>query len=116
LPTLRKLNGKRGNLQCKQKNVFQQVRTAYVQSLAADRKIEAASAQIISAEEELRIAKKRMEAGIGLNIDVLNAQRDRTQAAINKSQAIVDFNTAQVQLLHDMGLISVDSVNNGMKI
>jgi outer membrane protein TolC len=97
-------------------NVFQQVRTAYVQSLAADRKIEAASAQIISAEEELRIAKKRMEAGIGLNIDVLNAQRDRTQAAINKSQAIVDFNTAQVQLLHDMGLISVDSVNNGMKI
>lgn len=48
------------------------------QSLVADIKIEKASVQIQAAEEELRIARKRMEAGVGLNIDVLNAQRDLT--------------------------------------
>jgi outer membrane protein TolC len=74
-------------------DVFEQVRTSYDQSLAADKRIESASAQIIAAEEEeLRIAKERMSAGFGLNLEVLNAQRDRTQASINKAQAIVDFN------------------------
>jgi OMF family outer membrane factor len=97
-------------------DVFEQVRTAYDQSLAADKRIESASAQIIAADEELRIAKKRMSAGLGLNLDVLNAQRDRTQASINKAQAIVDFNIAQAQLLHDVGLISVETVTGGAKI
>ena len=97
-------------------DVIVQVRTAYDQSLAADKRVESASAQIIAAEEELRIAKKRMEAGIGLNLDVLNAQRDRTQASINKAQAIVDFNIAQVQLLHDTGLISLNTAIDGVKL
>ena len=97
-------------------DVFEQVRTAYVQSLAADKRIESASAQIMAADEELRIAKKRMVAGLGLNLDVLNAQRDRTQASINKAQAIVDFNIAQAQLLHDVGLITVDTVTAGAKL
>jgi len=96
-------------------DVFQQVRTAFDQSLAADKRIEHASAQIVAAEEELRIATKRMQAGIGLNIDVLNAQRDRTQACINKARALVDFNVAQAQLLHDIGLISVGGLTTGVK-
>lgn len=96
-------------------DVFQQVRTAFDQSLAADKRIEHASAQIVAAEEELRIATKRMQAGIGLNIDVLNAQRDRTQACINKARALVDFNVAQAQLLHDVGLISVGGLTTGVK-
>jgi outer membrane protein TolC len=108
---------RQADVQAKQafKDVFRQVHIAYDQSLAAEKRIEAASAQIIAADEELRIAKKRMESGLGLNIDVLNAQRDRTQASINKAQAIVDFNIAQVQLLHDIGLISIDTVTNGVK-
>jgi outer membrane protein TolC len=109
---------RQASVQAKQsfQDVVVQVRTAYDQSLAADKRVESASAQIIAAEEELRIAKKRMEAGIGLNLDVLNAQRDRTQASINKAQAIVDFNIAQAQLLHDVGLISLNTLVDGVKI
>lgn len=105
-------------IQAKQtfQTVFEQVHVSYDQSLAADSRIERASAQILAAEEELRIAKKRMHAGIGLNIDVLNAQRDLTQASINKAQAIVDFNIAQAQLLHDVGLISLDTLTQGARI
>lgn len=97
-------------------DVFEQVRSAYDQSLASDKRIEHASAQIAAAEEELRLAKKRMQAGIGLNIDVLNAQRDRTQAYINKARAIVDFNNAQAQLAHDIGIISVSGLTNGLPL
>ena len=96
------------------KNVFEQVRTTFDQSLAADKRIDHASAQIAAAEEELRIATKRMQAGIGLNIDVLNAQRDRTQAYINKARAMVDFNVAQAQLVRDIGVISVGALSKGV--
>lgn len=105
-------------IQAKQsfQSVFEQVRTAYDQSLAADKRIEHASIQNAAAEQELVIAKKRMEAGIGLNIDVLNAQRDLTQAQINKAQAIIDFNIAQAQLLHNIGLITIETLTAGLRI
>ncbi|MBZ0188148.1 MAG: TolC family protein [Candidatus Obscuribacterales bacterium] len=97
-------------------DVFEQVRTSYTDSLAADRKIERATVQIAAAEEELRIAKKRMDAGIGLNINVINAQRDLTQARINKAQAVVEFNISQAQMLRNIGSISSDEILNGLKI
>ncbi|MBX3075043.1 TolC family protein [Candidatus Obscuribacterales bacterium] len=97
-------------------DVFDQVRSSYNNSLASDKRIDRATVQINAAEEELRIAKKRMEAGIGLNIDVLNAQRDLTQASINKSRAVIDFNVAQAQLLRDIGAISIDGILRGLKI
>ena len=95
-------------------DVYKEVRSSFDTSMASDRRIERASIQIDAAREELRIAKKRMAAGIGLNIDVLNAQRDYTQASINKARAIVDFNIAQVQLVRDVGAISVSSLLNGI--
>lgn len=97
-------------------DIFDQVRSSYNNSLASDKRIDRATVQINAAEEELRIAKKRMEAGIGLNIDVLNAQRDLTQASINKSRAVIDFNVAQAQLLRDIGAISIDGILRGLKI
>ncbi|MBX9666154.1 MAG: hypothetical protein K2X93_00990 [Candidatus Obscuribacterales bacterium] len=57
-----------------------------------------------------------MDSGIGLNIDVLNAQRDLTQASINRARAVVDFNVAQAQLLRDTGAINVDGLLHWMKI
>ncbi|MBX9687682.1 MAG: TolC family protein [Candidatus Obscuribacterales bacterium] len=95
-------------------NVFEEVRSSYDTSLAAEKRIDRASVQIRAAEEELRIAKKRMDAGVGLNIDVLNAQRDLTQASINKARAILDFNVAQAQLLRDIGAISVEGLVRGI--
>ncbi|HIA52342.1 MAG TPA: TolC family protein [Candidatus Melainabacteria bacterium] len=97
-------------------NVFDEVRTSYNNSAASDKKIDRATVQVLAAEEELRIAKKRMSAGIGLNIDVLNAQRDLTQASVNKARAVVDFNVAQAQLLRDIGSVSVASLTEGLKL
>ena len=97
-------------------NVFDEVRTSYNNSLSADKKIDRATVQVLAAEEELRIAKKRMSAGIGLNIDVLNAQRDLTQASVNKARAVVDFNVAQAQLLRDIGAVSVASLTDRLQM
>ncbi len=97
-------------------DIVEQVRTAYNDSLSAEEKIYQAIAEISAAQEELRLSRIRLDTGLGINIDVLNAQRDLTQANLNKAQAISDFNIAQAKLLHDIGLISTDNLTSGRLI
>ncbi len=93
--------------------VLNQVRNSYLQILDKERNIEETSKQCASALEELRLAELRKSHGLGLNLDVITGQRDYTQALVAKAQAIINFNIAQAQLLHDMGLISVDALTGG---
>ena len=44
----------------------------------------------------------RLNNGLGTNIDVLTAQRDLTQARLDKALALINFNKEQAQLLHDI--------------
>ncbi len=94
-------------------NILQQVRESYLNSQTAERQIEVADKAVISSTEELRLARVRLANGVGTNIDVINAQRDFITALVNKANAIITFNLAQVQLLHDTGLISVETLTSG---
>ena len=93
--------------------VLQQVRESYLNSQTAERQIEVATKEVLSSAEELRLARVRLANGVGTNIDVINAQRDFTQALTDKADAIVQFNIQQVQLLHDIGVISYDTLTSG---
>jgi len=93
--------------------VLGQVRNSFLQSLDKERNIEEASAEVSSAVEELRLAQLRKEHGVGTNLDIITAQRDYTQALIDKAQAMINFNIAQAQLVHDVGLVSVDALSSG---
>jgi outer membrane protein TolC len=94
-------------------NVLQQVRGTYLQSLTAERQIEVSTKEVLSSAEELRLSRVRLANGVGTNIDVINAQRDFTQALVRKAQAIIAFNIQQAQLLRDLGVISYDSITSG---
>jgi outer membrane factor, OMF family len=94
-------------------NVTQQVRETYLTSVTAERQIEVTTKAVISAAEELRLATVRLQNGVGTNLDVINAQRDFTTALINKADAIIQFNIAQCQLVHDIGVVSVDNLTSG---
>lgn len=94
-------------------SVCKQVRNSYLQILDKERNIEEATSEVASALEELRLAELRKQSGLGINLDIISAQRDYTQARVNKAQAIIDFDIAQAQLLHDLGLISTDALTSG---
>lgn len=96
--------------------VIDQARTAFIDSLTTERKIDETVNEVVSAEEELRLAKIRFENGLGTNLDIITAQRDRTTAYLERAQAIANYNIAEVQLLHDLGLISVDGLISGRPI
>jgi OMF family outer membrane factor len=96
--------------------VLDQVRNALLHSLQSERKITETGDEVASAQEELRLSKIRFENGLGNNIDVINAQRDLTTAYIDRAQAIINFNIAQAQLLHDIGLTSIDNITSSKAI
>lgn len=96
--------------------ITEQVRTSYLSSLSAATQVEETSAEVASALEELRFAQERVQNGVGTNVDVITAQRDYTSALVAKAQSIIDYNVSQIQLLHDIGLITVDSVVSGKMI
>ncbi len=51
-----------------------------------------------SAQEGLRLARLRLQAGVGTQTDVVQSQRDLTTAQSNLSQAVIGYNRALVQL------------------
>jgi outer membrane protein len=94
--------------------VIDQARVAYLNSLSAARKLEEANKQVRSATEELRLSRLRFENGLSKNIDVLRAQQDFTNSLILKAQAIINYNIAQAQLVHDIGLTSVETLTRAV--
>ncbi|HEY9793344.1 MAG TPA: TolC family protein [Candidatus Obscuribacterales bacterium] len=104
-------------LQCNQVllQVSQQVRSAYLNALTAREQIDVTATGVASSAEELRLANLRVQMGVGTNLELIQAQRDYIQALINQAQAIIASNQAQAQLLHDAGIISVETLTAGFK-
>lgn len=94
--------------------VNQQVRSSYLNSLTAEEQVDVAEEAVVSASEGLRLARLRLTNGVGTNLELIQAQRDYITALITQAQAIINHNIAQAQLLRDTGLISVDTLANGV--
>lgn len=93
--------------------VCRSVRDAYLDSEDAENLIAATSAAVNSSREQLKVAVVRLHEAVGTDLDVVNAQRDYTNSLIDKANAIVQYNEAQIKLLRALGVISVDTVTAG---
>jgi OMF family outer membrane factor len=60
--------------------------------------IQTASFALVQAEESLRLARLRFQAGVGTQTDVINQQTALTQARGNRLRAILDYNRALAAL------------------
>lgn len=112
-----RLLARQAMMQCNQEItiVTQQIRSDYLGVLAARQSIDKAAAAAASFREALRIARARLNAGVGTQLDLVQAQRDYITALTGQAQAIVASNVAQAQLLHDMGMISAGTLTTGYK-
>ncbi len=86
---------------------------SYWNSKSAKELITAADKQVTAAKESLRLSEVRLSNGVGIYTDVISAQLADTQAKTNYLNAVINYNTAQTQLLYDMGVISASSILDG---
>lgn len=88
-------------------NVEFEVRSSYLNMLTAKEQVDVAAEALVSAAEQLRLANLRVTYGQGINLELIQAQRDYVTALINHVQAIIAYNVTQAQLLRDTGQISI---------
>ena len=70
----------------------------------ADKRIETTQVAVEKAEEDYKIAGVRYSAGVGTNLDVIDAQVALTDAKNNYIQAMYDYNTSKADLDKAMGI------------
>ncbi|MEM9568192.1 MAG: TolC family protein, partial [Cyanobacteria bacterium P01_E01_bin.34] len=75
-----------------------EVEQAYFSLNSFREQIDAAKVGLESAQEELRLARLRFEAGVGTQTDVLNAQTRLAEARQNLSNSVSNYNLSVVQL------------------
>ena len=75
-----------------------EVEDAYFQLVSSFDNIQTSIVGLAQAEEALRLARLRFQAGVGTQTDVINSETDLTQAQFNQVQAIVGYNLAVARL------------------
>ena len=80
-----------------------EVRQAWLNTQEAWKRIEASSAAVALAEEDYKIAQARYMAGVGTNLDVLDAETALTNAQNNYVTALYDYNFSRANLDKAMG-------------
>ena len=81
-----------------------EVHQAYLSLLAAEKNIGTTSVAVERAAEDYKIAQVQYSAGVGTNIDVMDARVALTTARTNYVQALYDYNVSKAQLDKAMGM------------
>jgi len=84
--------------------IRQQVEVAFYQVDSNLKNIDTATQGVNQAKEALRLARLRFQAGVGTQIDVINAERDLTQSEGNLASAILGYNQALAELQQAVSL------------
>lgn len=81
-----------------------EVRQAYLNMQEAEKRIATSQVAVTKAEEDYKIAQVRYSAGVGTNLDVIDAQVALTSAKTDYVQAMYDYNTSRAKLEKAMGV------------
>ena len=81
-----------------------EVQSYYLQLHAAEKNIATTQASVALAEENYKISQVRYAAGVGTNLDVMDASRKLTEARSNYFTALYNYNTARASLERYMGV------------
>lgn len=93
------------------RNIELEVRTAYSDFLEAQEVLESQKTVQEEAEESLREAKARADAGTGTQLDVLDAENQLTQARSTQVQSLHDYDAARARFERAVGAEMVQNQN-----
>lgn len=81
-----------------------EVKQAYLNIRSAAQKVEETQTVVDQARENYRIQNIRYQAGVGINLDVLDAQLSLNEAQVNHIPALYDYNVGIAKLEQVMGV------------
>ncbi len=81
-----------------------EVKQAYLNIRSAAQRVVENETSVAQAEESFKVASVRYQAGVGINLDVLDAQLSLNEARVDYIQALYDYNVGIAQLEQAMGV------------
>ena len=81
-----------------------EVEQSFIDLRSAIQNIETTSSEVLSSRESLRLAQLRVQAGVSTQREVVDSQRDVTNAELRYAQAIREYNTSLAELRRRTGL------------
>ncbi|MBP5200016.1 MAG: TolC family protein [Schwartzia sp.] len=95
-----------------QETIQLDVRKAYLNLLAAEQNIHTTKVAVDQAQEDYKIAQVRYSAGVGTNLDVMDAEDKLIQTQTTYITALYNYNTSKASLDQAMGLkVELDVAN-----
>ncbi len=88
----------------KRNTIRQEVEEDYIQLKTANQDILSSTREVAAARESLRLARLRFKEGITTQREVVNNQRDLTQAEVGYYEAITSYNTSISRLHRRTGI------------
>jgi outer membrane protein TolC len=79
--------------------VEEEVRSSYSRVLSLKEQIKLATQEIQDAEEALKLNQERQTVGLGIPLEVIQAEESVTRAKLDYLAAVIEFSQAQFQLL-----------------
>ncbi len=84
--------------------ILLEVREDYLSMREAEKRIETSRVAVNKAAEDVKIAEVRYNAGIGTNLDVIDAVLALNEAKMNYFEALYDYNIGKAKLDRAMGV------------
>ena len=97
-------------------NVLLAVQKAYLNLRSAEQTIQSTQTAVAQGQESFRIATLRYRAGVGTNLDVLDAETKLTDARNNYVQALYNYNISIAALEQLTGVPLNTPVGQGAEI
>ena len=88
-----------------------EVEDSFIGLRAAIQSIDTTASEVLSSKESLRLSQLRVQAGVSTQREVVNNQRDVTQAELKYARAIRDYNTNLAELQRRTGLDALVACN-----
>ncbi len=88
-----------------------EVEQSFIGLRTAIQSIETTSSEVLSSRESLRLSQLRVQAGVSTQREVVNNQRDLTNAELRYAGAIREYNTNLAQLRRRTGLDALVACN-----
>ena len=90
-------------LQKARDDISLEVSSYYLSMREAEKRMETNKVSVHEAQTDLALTKQRYEAGVGTNLDVIDAELALDRSMTNQIQALYDYNTCKAQLHKAMG-------------
>ena len=89
-------------------NIQDELAKAYYHWYSSRHRIQVSHKKLTSAQEAYRISQAREDTGVGIHLEVLDAQSQLSEARQSYFDAVRDYNIAQLKLLYETGQLTPD--------